>query len=259
MPRRSRLSTISGCRLPRCVSPTRRGSWWRSSPQAGTGNKAPLFSFDTFGRCAIFTDFFRRSGCTWQGVWGQCVLLFFYFTVEGVPILQQLFVLLAHFLVKGLLAEHLEEIEGGILNALFVGDQTIADTFEQDNLIDIGLGVAPMQMFFAAVNLGGYGYASRRAKNKLREADAHGQRLFGEEGWQQMKQTIDETKDVNELKSVLRNVVNGGQYSTQAKQAAFRYAAAREGYKGAVLGEAAAQELRYYPDAKCVRVCNCVA
>ena len=141
--------------------------------------------------------------------------------------------------------ESLEEIEGGILNALFVGDQTIADTFEQDNLIDIGLGVAPMQMFFGAVNLGGYGMASRKAKSALRSADSNANSLFGSDKWGALKATIDGTKDVNELKSVMSNVIRGGQYSTQQKQAAFNYAAAREGYKGAVLGEAAARELDF--------------
>ena len=141
------------------------------------------------------------------------------------------------------LGENLEEIEGGVMNALFVGDNTIQDVFETDNLVDIGLGVAPMQMFFGAISLGGYSGVARRAKRAINATDANGAQQFGQEEWNKVKSAIDGSKDVNELKNVLTNVISGGQYSKEAARAAYDYAKAREGYKGAVLGEAAAHNL----------------
>lgn len=130
----------------------------------------------------------------------------------------------------GTLGEFSEELVGGVLNAILVGDQTLdtdkqTGVFNLDNLIDTFLGVSLMGGAFSAVNTGGYALG----RHRLNRADAAGRDTFGEE-WDMYQSSLSSEDDAI-VKQTLKSIAEDKNLSEDQKKAAFRYANAAYGFR----------------------------
>ena len=97
---------------------------------------------------------------------------------------------------NGLFGEYAEEVAGGIMNALVVGDQTLdtdEDTgvFNLNNNIDTFLGVSLMGGFFSSVKTVGYRTPKYRARRSMKRADHRAAAVFDDpEKWNDLRQPI---------------------------------------------------------------------
>ena len=138
-----------------------------------------------------------------------------------------------HFINKthwnGLGGEFGEEIVGGIMNALTVGDQELntgeRGVFNRDNLIDTFLGVAAFGGFVSAVKTAGYRTPRQQNETSRRKLSEQAAPLFAEEGdWQQIQQQLD-AADENQLKVICSTATEpGSAYTDDQKIAILRYA-----------------------------------
>lgn len=141
---------------------------------------------------------------------------------------------------NGNLGEYAEEVAGGTLNALFIGDQTLdADpttgVFNLDNNIDTLLGVSMMGGFLSGVRTFGYRTPKYKARKSLEKADREAESAFGN-GWEDVKKDI-EGADESNIISVLSTIYQSGEYKPEQKEAAIRYASSLKNYQGANLAD----------------------
>lgn len=141
---------------------------------------------------------------------------------------------------NGLIGEYAEEVAGGIMNALVVGDQTLdtdADTgvFNLDNNIDTFLGVSLMGGFLSSVKTVGYRTPKYQARKAMQKADNKAAVAFGDtETWDSIRGALeyeDGTQDV------LHQVLTDADFNDDQKRAVLEYAYARGNYNGILKGE----------------------
>ncbi len=144
---------------------------------------------------------------------------------------------------NGMIGEYAEEVAGGIMNALVVGDQTLdsdpeTGVFNLSNNIDTFLGVALMGGFLSGVKTVGYRTPKYQARQAMRTADKEALHAFGDnaELWGDMRDVID-NGTVDEVNSKLEEVLNNPDYSAEQKAAALNYIQKATAYKGVLNGE----------------------
>lgn len=140
----------------------------------------------------------------------------------------------------GNLGEYAEEVAGGTLNALFIGDQTLdtdpnTGVFNLDNNIDTLLGVSMMGGFLSGVRTFGYRTPKYKARKSLEKADREAENVFGD-GWKDLKSDI-EGADENNIASVLSAIYQSDEYKPEQKEAAIIYASSLKNYQGANLAD----------------------
>ena len=143
---------------------------------------------------------------------------------------------------NGVFGEYAEEVAGGIMNALVVGDQTLdtnPDTgvFNLDNNIDTFLGVSLMGGFMSAMKTAGYRTPKYRARQDMKAKDDAAAAVFAnQDTWGEIRNTLafGEDKDV---KAKLAEVMTNGDFTPEQKAAALEYAQAVEAYRGMLRGE----------------------
>ncbi len=141
----------------------------------------------------------------------------------------------------GGIGEFAEEIVGGVLNSIFVGDQTLdtdkqTGVFNLDNLIDTFLGVGLMSGAFSAVKTGGYAYG----RHRLNKADAAGREAFGDD-WDDMQKSLT-VEDDAAVKARLKEIYNDGNLTQEQKRAAYEYAGRAAGFRGMLQSRSQAKE-----------------
>lgn len=148
----------------------------------------------------------------------------------------------SHASYSGTIGEFSEEIVGGILNAIFVGDQTLdtnKDTgvFNSDNLIDTYLGVALMGGVMSGIKTLGYKTPKYRARQNMIEQGDLGFSIFGnQEKWGQIRNAISFGSE-EDVKAVLAEVKNDDSLTQEQKMQAFRYAQYAMHYRGILEAE----------------------
>lgn len=141
----------------------------------------------------------------------------------------------------GGIGEFAEEIVGGVINSIFVGDQTLdtdkqTGVFNLDNLIDTFLGVGLMSGAFSAVKTGGYAYG----RHRLNKADAAGREAFGDD-WDDMQKSLT-VEDDAAVKARLKEIYNDGNLTQEQKRAAYEYAGRAAGFRGMLQSRSQAKE-----------------
>lgn len=141
---------------------------------------------------------------------------------------------------QGTFGEYLEEVEGGILNAWLVGDQTLdqdpeTGVFNVDNNVKTFLGVSLLGGAFSAVQTVGYRTPKARMRKDIEDADKQASELWGGT-WQQFKNSVDGADD-EEMEALLANIVVNGNYSVDQRRAAAQYIKSVVAYRGAMKGE----------------------
>ncbi|MBR3724456.1 MAG: hypothetical protein IKN11_03570, partial [Bacteroidales bacterium] len=137
----------------------------------------------------------------------------------------------------GVMGEYTEEIAGGLLNALVVGDQTLdkdPDTglFNWDNNVDTFLGVALMGGFFAGAKTVGYGVERAHNARQYNKANRMGASAFGDR-WEAVQAAIE-----TDPKAAILSVLADSDDSAEQHEAALRYAAAVIARQGMEQGKA---------------------
>ncbi len=152
-----------------------------------------------------------------------------------------------HFLSKthwdGIFGETGEELVGGVLNALTVGDQTVGEVFDKDNLIDTFLGVSAFAGFVSAVKTVGYRTPRQQmqiARDKLAREAAPS--FATEDDWNRIRQQIDNADEM-QLRDILSVAFEeGSQYTPEQKTFIGQYARMREQQIGYDKGRARKEE-----------------
>lgn len=143
---------------------------------------------------------------------------------------------------NGVIGEYAEEVAGGIMNALVVGDQTLdtnPDTgvFTLDNNIDTFLGVSLMGGFMSAVKTAGYRTPKYRARQDMKATDDAAAAVFAnQDTWGEIRNTLAFGED-EAVKAKLAEVMTNGDFTPEQKAAALKYAQAVENYRGILRGE----------------------
>ena len=114
---------------------------------------------------------------------------------------------------NGPIGEFGEEIAGGIMNALTVGDQTLSASdpngvFNKDNLVDTFLGVALFGGVVSALKTAGYRTQMQRNEAHMSKADNAGKEVFGAR-WNPIKAMIDEA-DEQSLGAIISRAFDPG-------------------------------------------------
>lgn len=144
---------------------------------------------------------------------------------------------------NGMFGEYAEEVAGGVMNALVVGDQTLdADpetgVFNLDQNIDTFLGVSLLGGFMSGVKTAGYRTPKYRARKAMNEADIVCRSAFENEdvNWDAIRATLS-TGNVAEVKSVLQDIALNPDYTEEQKRAVMDYAGKSTAYKGILTAE----------------------
>lgn len=144
---------------------------------------------------------------------------------------------------NGTFGEYAEEVAGGVMNALVVGDQTLdADpetgVFNLDQNIDTFLGVSLLGGFMSGVKTVGYRTPKYRARKAMNEADRVCRSAFENEdvNWDAIRATLS-TGNVAEVKSVLQDIALNPDYTEEQKRAVLDYASKATAYKGMLIAE----------------------
>ncbi len=143
---------------------------------------------------------------------------------------------------NGLIGEYAEEVAGGIMNALVVGDQTLdtnKDTgvFNLDQNIDTFLGVSLMGGFLSGVKTTGYRTPKYRARKEMEKKDNEAALIFGsQEKWGEIRNTLAFGNE-DDTKSTISAMLGSDQYTENQKKVALEYAKTVEGYRGMLQGE----------------------
>lgn len=151
---------------------------------------------------------------------------------------------------SGNLGEFAEEIAGGTLNAIIVGDQTFdsnpeTGVFNRDNLIDTFLGVALLGGSLSMLKTAGYGVEKYQQKRAVKRADVAAVDAFGSvDEWDKIKTEVDAASN-EELPVLLGNILSNPDVTDDQKTALMVYVGAKQREKGAVIGE---QKRRENPD-----------
>lgn len=141
---------------------------------------------------------------------------------------------------NGNLGEYAEEVAGGIMNALVVGDQTLdtdsqTGVFNLDNNIDTLLGVSMMGGFLSGVKTVGYRTPKYEARKGLERAGREAADVFGD-NWESVRESIENAEE-NDIVPVLSSIFQSEDYKPEQKQAAIRYASSLKKYQGANLAD----------------------
>ena len=127
---------------------------------------------------------------------------------------------------NGPISEFSEEIVGGVMNALTVGDQTMGEVFDKDNLIDTFLGVALFGGVVSAMKTAGYRTESQRNEIQRKNIAKEGQSLFGED-WDRIQKQLD-AADEQSLKAITLLAYDpSADYTKEQQEAIAAYAAVR--------------------------------
>lgn len=141
---------------------------------------------------------------------------------------------------NGLFGEYAEEVAGGIMNALVVGDQTLdtdEDTgvFNLDNNIDTFLGVSLMGGFFSSVKTVGYRTPKYRARRNMKRADHRAAAVFDDpEKWNGLRSAMESDEG---MEQALVQVVTDPDLTEKQKAAVLEYAKAKMFHDGMLMGE----------------------
>lgn len=144
---------------------------------------------------------------------------------------------------NGMIGEYAEEVAGGIMNAIVVGDQTLdtdPDTgvFNLERNIETFLGVSLMGGFMSGVKAAGYRTPKYRARQQMKQADEAALHEFGgnQDAWGAIRNTLAFGND-EDVKSMLAEVSTSSEYSDEQKMSVLKYSEAVERYKGMLRGE----------------------
>lgn len=144
---------------------------------------------------------------------------------------------------NGMIGEYAEEVAGGIMNAIVVGDQTLdtdPDTgvFNLERNIETFLGVSLMGGFMSGVKAAGYRTPKYRARQQMKQADEAALHEFGgnQDAWGAIRNTLAFGND-EDVKSMLAEVSTSSEYSDEQKISVLEYSEAVERYKGMLRGE----------------------
>ena len=138
---------------------------------------------------------------------------------------------------NGVLGEFAEEMAGGALNALMVGDQTL-DTdqetgiFNAQNMLDTFLGVALMGGFVSTVKTGAFAIEKTRTNKEANIASAKANLVFGDD-WADTKQAIQDAVANNDTAS-LADIYEQNKDVPEKKAALLDYLKAYSQHVGAV-------------------------
>lgn len=141
---------------------------------------------------------------------------------------------------NGLFGEYAEEVAGGIMNALVVGDQTLdtdEDTgvFNLNNNIDTFLGVSLMGGFFSSVKTVGYRTPKYRARRSMKRADHRAAAVFDDpEKWNDLRSAMESDEG---MEQVLVQVATDPDLTEKQKAAVLEYAKAKMFHDGMLMGE----------------------
>ena len=141
---------------------------------------------------------------------------------------------------SGVFGEYAEEVVGGIINALTVGDQTLdtdKDTgvFNLDNNIDTFLGVSLLGGFMSAAKTVGYRTPKYRAKKEVSKADVVANEMLP--NWGELKEELS-ANNFDAIKKLLLS----NDYTPEQRRAVLEYVAAQQTYSGIMQGEAKKKE-----------------
>lgn len=138
---------------------------------------------------------------------------------------------------NGMLGEYAEEVIGGIMNALVVGDQTLdaaagTGVFNLDNNIDTFLGVSLMGGFLSGAKTFGYRTPKYRARQQVAAAINNADVAFeGADNWQNLRDMADQ--DPN---AALHEVLTGD-YTPEQRRAMLEYTKVAQEYQGTLEAE----------------------
>lgn len=141
---------------------------------------------------------------------------------------------------NGVFGEYAEEVAGGIMNALVVGDQTLdtdEDTgvFNLDNNIDTFLGVWLMSGFFSSMKTVGYRTPKYRARRSMKRADHRAAAVFDDpEKWNDLRSAMESDEG---MEQALVQVVTDPDLTEKQKAAVLEYAKAKMFHDGMLMGE----------------------
>lgn len=141
---------------------------------------------------------------------------------------------------NGVFGEYAEEVTGGIMNALVVGDQTLdtdEDTgvFNLDNNIDTFLGVWLMSGFFSSVKTVGYRTPKYRARRSMKRADHRAAAVFDDpEKWNDLRSAMESDEG---MEQALVQVATDPDLTEKQKAAVLEYAKAKMFHDGMLMGE----------------------
>ncbi len=146
-----------------------------------------------------------------------------------------------HANYNGVIGEYVEEVAGGVENALLVGDQTLDTTegtgvFNLDQNIDTFLGVSLMGGFFSVAKTAGYRSPKYRARKDMERTSAIGRSLFDPTEWGAIQGTFASGTD-EEIHNLASDILTDEAYTPEQRQAAIHFAGAAQKYKGALKGE----------------------
>ena len=124
---------------------------------------------------------------------------------------------------NGPLGEFAEEQVGMVANAALVGDTKWSDIADLDQQLDVALGVGVFGTVMSLLRIGGYRTPKYRARKAVEGADKEGAKLYGEELWANVKETIGLSSDEELGKNLAELIAATGANQEQA-EAAFKYA-----------------------------------
>ena len=135
---------------------------------------------------------------------------------------------------NGTMGEFAEEIAGGVLNSIIVGDQTLGEVFDKDNLIDTALGVSLLGGIMSSAKTMRYPVYKYQAQSNIKKAKIPFDNAFGVEDKAAMEIAFNDS-DPRVAGNKLREIVNSEDYTEEQKKAAANYAKTIQMYKGAKL------------------------
>lgn len=141
---------------------------------------------------------------------------------------------------NGVFGEYAEEVVGGMINALTVGDQTLdsdekTGVFNLERNIETFTSVALLGGFMSAAKTVGYRTPKHRARKELEAADIQAREKV--QNWKEVKETLNSEDIDNAVYGVLSNK----DLSSEQRRAILGYIAASLNYDGVVRGEAKMQ------------------
>lgn len=143
----------------------------------------------------------------------------------------------------GTISEYTEEVVGGVMNALVVGDQTLdADPetglFNRDQIIDTFLGVALMGGILSGIKTVGYRTPKYQARKAMNDAEKNCRSVFDNKNvnLDDILATLS-NGNVAEVKAALIDIVTNPDYTEEQKLAVLDYASKATAYKGILTSE----------------------
>ena len=138
---------------------------------------------------------------------------------------------------NGVFGEYAEEVAGGIMNALVVGDQTLdtnpeTGVFNLDNNIDTFLGVSLMGGVLSGIKTLGYRTPKYRARKEMERDDNKAATAFGnQDTWGEVRNALAFGTD-EDAKNKLAEVLSNPDFTEEQKRAAMQYAKSVQTYRG---------------------------